>query len=258
MPLERLQKVLAARGIASRRRAEEMIAAGRVSVNGEIVREMGVKIEPAVDRIEVDGQVIPSAAPHSYLLLNKPPGYVTTVRDPHAPQTVMDLLGAFDRRVYPVGRLDRETRGVLLLTDDGDLAHALLHPSRSVEKVYEVVARGTLDAPSLAKLETGVELEDGPTAPSRVWAVERSGGRVRFRITLKEGRKRQVRRMVQAAGGRVEELRRISFGGLTAEGLPEGKWRALRPEEVEALRRAAGVSAGPESARRAKRRRNRR
>lgn len=234
---ERLQKVLASRGLCSRREAEEWIRRGRVRVNGEVIRELGVKADPESDRIEVDGRPLPEEGRRFVVVLNKPSGYVTTVRDPHAERTVMDLLVRVRGRVYPVGRLDRDSRGVLLLTNDGELAHELLHPSREVEKVYEVTAAGDLGEEALRQLSAGVELEDGPTAPARVWGVRPTASGVRFRIALVEGRKRQVRRMVQAVGGHVVELVRVSVGSVTTEGLAEGAWRYLKPEEVEALRR---------------------
>jgi 23S rRNA pseudouridine2605 synthase len=234
---ERLQKILAGRGLCSRREAEGWIAAGRVRVNGEVIRELGAKADPSADRIEVDGKPLPEEERRFVVVLNKPAGYVTTVRDPHAERTVMELLDRVRGRVYPVGRLDRDSRGVLLLTNDGALAHELLHPSRQVEKVYEVTAAGDLGDEALARLSSGVELEDGPTAPARVWGARPTASGVRFRMGLVEGRKRQIRRMVQAVGGHVVELVRVSVGPITADGLAEGAWRYLKPDEVEALRR---------------------
>ena len=235
---ERLQKVIARRGLASRREAEAWIRAGRVRVNGRVVTEMGLRVDPDTDRVEVDGRPLPPEAPRVVVLLNKPAGYVTTVRDPHAPRTVMDLLGGVAERVYPVGRLDRDTRGVLLLTNDGDLAHELLHPSRGVDKVYRVRVRGRLGRDALGRLAQGVVLDDGPTAPARVWDVRRTEGETAFRIAMHEGRKRQVRRMVEAVGARVLDLERVAFGPITAAGVPEGEWRYLAPDEVRALRKA--------------------
>lgn len=240
MAAERLQKLLSRRGLASRREAEAWIEAGRVRVNGRVVTELGTRADPEVDVVEIDGTPLPAEVAPVVVLLHKPAGYVTTVRDPHADRTVMELLEGVGRRVYPVGRLDRDTRGVLVLTDDGDLAHALLHPSKGVEKVYEVVARGDVSAEDLARLGEGVELRDGHrTQPARVSRVVRGEGRTRFRLTLKEGHKRQVREMVKAVGSRAEDLARVSFGGLTVEGLAEGQWRLLRPDEVARLRQAA-------------------
>ncbi len=250
MAAERLQKVLANRGVASRREAEAWIRAGRVRVNGRVVTEMGVRVDPDRDAIETDGRPLPAAPRRLVLVLNKPEGYVTTVRDPHADRTVMDLVGDAPGRVYPVGRLDRETKGVLLFTNDGDLAHRLLHPSRGVDKVYEVVAAGRLGPAAVDRLKRGVDLDDGRTAPARVWAVRREAGRTRFRIALHEGRKRQVRRMVGEVGGRVLDLTRVAFGPVEAAGLAEGAWRPLRPAELAALERAAGLRSAPARRRR--------
>ena len=244
MAAERLQKLLAGRGLASRREAEAWILAGRVRVNGQVVAELGARADPAVDRVEVDGRPLPPERRPLTLVLHKPKGYVTTVKDPHAERTVMELLTGLDRRVYPVGRLDLDTRGVLLLTDDGDLAHSLLHPSRGVEKVYEVTACGELTREKLEGLSRGVELRDGHvTRPSRVSDLRPTSEGFRFRLTLKEGHKRQVREMVKAVGGRVLDLTRVSFGGITAAGLEEGQWRALTSGEVEGLRRLASGEA---------------
>lgn len=249
MAAERLQKVLAGRGLASRREAESWILAGRVRVNGEVISELGSKVDPAVDVVEVDGEALPAERAPVVVLLHKPVGYVTTVKDPHAEHTVMELLTGLDRRVYPVGRLDRDTRGALVLTDDGDLAHALLHPSRGVEKVYDVWVRGELSDEALTRLSEGVELRDGHvTRSAQVSQVERGEARVRFRLTLKEGHKRQVREMVRAVGGRVADLARVSFGGITADGLPEGAWRLLTPAEVNRLRRVAAGFGGTRAA----------
>jgi 23S rRNA pseudouridine2605 synthase len=210
-----------------------------VRVNGEVVREPGTKVDPGRDRIEVDGRRVGREGPRVTVVLHKPAGYVTTVRDPHAERTVMELVGDVGCRVFPVGRLDRDTRGVLLFTNDGDLAQRLLHPSHGVEKVYEVTATGDLGAREVRLLAEGVELEEGVTAPARVWGVSRTAGGVRFRIALREGRKRQVRRMVQAVGGHVVELARIAFGPVTLRGVAEGKWRKLTWRDLAELRAAA-------------------
>lgn len=242
MAAERLQKLLSRRGLASRRAAEEWIRLGRVRVNGAVVTELGAKADPEVDRVEVDGAPLPLESAQIVVLLHKPAGYVATVRDPHAERTVMELLEGLGRRVYPVGRLDRDSRGVLLFTDDGDLAHALLHPSHGVEKIYEVTVRGDLSAEALDRLASGVELEEGTTLPTRISDVQRVAGVTRFRIALREGRKRQVRRMIRAVGTRVADLARVSFAGLTVGGLAEGQWRILRDSEVKKLRSVASTA----------------
>lgn len=242
MTLERLQKILAHRGVASRRAAEELILAGRVRVDGETVTELGAKFD-ADAVIEVDGRRIDGAREPIVVLLNKPKGYTCTVSDPHAERTVMELVDEGGRRLYPVGRLDKDSRGLLLLTDDGDLAHRLLHPSVGVEKVYEVRARGTFTPQDFEKLAKGVALEDGITAPARVEEAQSGGNRVTFRIAIHEGRKRQIRLMVRALGGHVIDLKRIQFAGIELGALPEGSWRRLRPGEVGALRKRLVQSA---------------
>ncbi|PLX43633.1 MAG: pseudouridine synthase [Deltaproteobacteria bacterium] len=237
MAEERLQKVLAARGVASRRGSEELIAKGRVRVNGEVVKEMGVKVDPDRDMIEVDGVVAGKVKGGPVVvILNKPAGYTTTVSDPHAEHTVMELVDLEGRRVYPVGRLDRESRGLLLLTDDGDLAYKLTHPSHGVEKSYRVWARGKMGQKEIERMTTGIELEDGTTAPAKVVDVRIEGQKVRFDITIKEGKKRQIRRMVRALGGHVHDLYRFSFGGIEIGDRPEGGWRHLSRRELAKLR----------------------
>lgn len=233
---ERLQKVLAARGVASRRGAEQMIADGRVCVNGVAVTTQGVKVDPDEDLIEVDGKPIAEPKRPIVIALNKPAGFVSTVSDPHADKTVMDLVKVEGRRLYPVGRLDKDTRGLLLLTDDGELANRLLHPSYEVEKVYIVKAWGELDQKSIQQLASGVRLEEGMTAPARIEDVRIEGKDVRFRIIITEGRKRQVRRMVREVGGHVNSLRRIKFAGIELGEVEEGKWRQLTRAELKELR----------------------
>ncbi len=233
---ERLQKVIAARGLASRRTAEEWIRQGRVRVDGAVVTELGVRVDPEAQTIEVDGRPLPPPPERIVVVLRKPPGYVTTRSDPHAAATVMDLVADLGASVVPVGRLDRDSRGVLLLTNDGGLVHRLLHPRSGVEKVYRVEARGRFDPRALVR---GVRLDDGPARADRVWDVERGGGTLRFRLALHGGRKRQIRRMVAALGGRVVDLEREAFGPIRADDLPEGRWRRLTADELAALDRAA-------------------
>jgi pseudouridine synthase len=237
MTTERLQKVMAHRGVASRRAAEEMIAQGRVRVDGQLITELGFKVDPDAVVIEVDGELVGEKQPPVVIMLNKPRGYVATVKDKHAEKTVMDLVNFGDRRLYPVGRLDMNSRGLLLLSDDGDLAHKLLHPSHLIEKIYEVRGRGDMTKKDMEKLSSGVDLEEGRTSPAQLEEVRMDKGRISFRIVLKEGKKRQIRRMVQALGGHVTDLRRTEFAGLTLGTLPEGHWRILSPGEVHALRK---------------------
>ncbi|NPV59852.1 MAG: rRNA pseudouridine synthase [Actinobacteria bacterium] len=228
---ERLQKVLAAAGLGSRRRCEEIISAGRVSVNGRTA-SLGDRVDPERDEISVDGVPIDPKVEKKYLLLNKPPGYVTTVRDTRGRPTVMDLVKG-EGRLFPVGRLDLETRGLLLLTNDGYLAHRVMHPSYAIDKTYLVTVEGRLGRRGLAQLREGVPLEEGVTAPARVRVLENHGGRCVLEMTIHEGRKRQVRRMCAAVGLRVTDLVRIRLGHLDLKGVEEGSYRVLSREEVE-------------------------
>ena len=224
----RLNAYLARAGIASRRKADKLIKDGRVSVNGE-AGQLNTFVEPA-DRVEVDGrQVAPQAL--AYVLLHKPAGVVTTASDPQGRPTVVGLV-AHESRVVPVGRLDVDTTGVLLLTNDGDLAHRLAHPKYEVEKVYEAIVEGEPSGDALRLLAEGVELDDGPTAPARV----RRLGPSRVELAIHEGRNRQVKRMLEAVGHPVRRLHRSRYAGLTVEGLAPADWRELADEEVRALR----------------------
>jgi 23S rRNA pseudouridine2605 synthase len=224
----RLNAYLARAGIASRRGAEALIRAGRVTVNGEVAG-LATFVE-GKDRVEVDGAEV-GPEPLTYVLLHKPAGVVTTARDPHGRPTVVGLVG-HERRVVPVGRLDADTTGVLLLTNDGPLAHRLMHPRYEVDKVYEVEVEGEPSDEALEALRRGVELDDGPTAPAE--AQRRAPSLLE--LTLHEGRKHQVKRMFAAVGYPVRRLHRSSYAGLSADGLRPGEWRELRPEEVERLR----------------------
>lgn len=232
---ERLQKLIAAAGLASRREAERWIAEGRVTVN-EIPAGLGDAADPAVDRIAVDGQPLAAAGQKFYLLLNKPVGYVTTARDPQGRPVVTDLVRDVPARVFPVGRLDLTTEGLLLLTNDGELAHRLAHPRHEVDKTYLVRVRGVLSEAIRRRLEGGIDLDDGPTAPARVEAIRASGSHTWFEITLHEGRNRQVRRMCEAVGLPVSRLKRIRFAFLDLGQLPPGGYRPLSRGEVAALK----------------------
>lgn len=237
--MERLQKVMASRGVGSRRACEELILAGRVAVNGEIVKEMGTKVGED-DIIAVDGRELTSShEPLVYLMLNKPKGCVTTVSDPQGRKTVMDLIPDVQYRVYPVGRLDFDTEGLLLLTNDGDLSYVLTHPSHGVEKTYLAVVRGTPSEEAIQQLKRGILLDDGMTSPAQVKLLKR-GSRSEILLTIHEGRKRQVRRMLQAVGHPVVSLRRIKFGPLSLNGLPPGKYRYLSTQEIWALKAQQG------------------
>jgi 23S rRNA pseudouridine2605 synthase len=232
-PGERLQKVLAQAGLGSRRACEELIADGRVTVNGEVAT-LGMRADPDVDAIEVDGARIGVREGLVHYLLNKPAGVVTTASDPQGRPTVVGLVPA-EPRVYPVGRLDADTEGLLVLTNDGELAHRLTHPSFGVDKEYLADVTGAPSRGALRRLREGVELEDGPTAPARVSLV----GDHTLRITIHEGRNRQVRRMCEAVGHPVRRLVRVRVGPLADRRLPPGEWRSLTQAEVRALERAA-------------------
>ena len=235
---ERLQKVLARAGFGSRRACEELIAEGRVRVNGEVAG-LGRRVDAATDRVEVDGEGVGVAAGLVHYLLNKPRGAVTTASDPQGRPTVVQLVPT-EPRVFPVGRLDADTEGLLLLTNDGELAHRLTHPSFGVEKEYLAEVEGTPAAAALRRLREGVELEDGPTAPAKVAAVPPRA----LRIVIHEGRNRQVRRMCEAVGHPVVRLVRTRIGPLAERGLAPGEWRALTTAEVRALSAAAGPAPG--------------
>jgi 23S rRNA pseudouridine2605 synthase len=223
----RLNAYLARSGIASRRGAEELIRAGRVRVNGEVAG-LATFVE-ASDRVELDGHPL-ALEPLAYVLLHKPAGVVTTASDPHGRPTVVELVD-LPQRVVPVGRLDADTTGALLLTNDGPLAHRLAHPRYEVDKVYEAEVEGEPDDEALRRLSEGVELEDGPTAP----AVVRRLGPSLLELTIHEGRKHQVKRMCEAAGHPVRRLHRSGYAGLTLEGVEPGRWRELTTDEVTAL-----------------------
>jgi 23S rRNA pseudouridine2605 synthase len=233
-----LQRYLALAGVASRRKAEELIVRGSVRVNGAVVRELGVVVDPAHDRVEYEGHLVAPATSHAYIVLHKPFGVVTTMHDPQGRRTVADILreGALTRRVVPVGRLDYDTAGVLLLTDDGDLAHVLTHPRYGVEKTYRATLRGRLTQEQVAALRTGVRLEEGKAAPAdlRVVAVRRTHAVVD--ITIHEGRNRQVRRMFEHVGHQVESLVRLRFGPIALGDLAPGTMREATEKEVRELR----------------------
>jgi len=238
---QRLQKLLSAAGIASRRGAEAIIVAGRVRVNGEVADTLGAKADPAVDTIEVDGKRIEPGSPRRWFALNKPVGYVTTMDDPQGRPTVVGFFPTGVAGLFPVGRLDRDTEGLLLITNDGELASCLLHPRHHVEKTYRAWVDGMPTDGNLRTLREGVQLDDGLTAPSRARLVKREGRGAVVDLTIREGRKRQVRRMFSALGHPVRRLMRTGFGPLTIEGLEPGAVRELSAAEIAALREASGT-----------------
>ena len=233
---ERLQKIISAAGLASRRQSEEWIAAGRVTVNGQVAR-LGDQADPHEDRIQIDGRPLPQPERQVTVMLNKPAGYVTTRRDPQGRPVVGELVRDIPQRLFPVGRLDLQTEGLLLLTNDGVLAQRLAHPRHQVDKTYLVKARGLLRKEDLVKLEKGIRLEDGMTAPGRVEKVRHTGSNTWFELTIHEGRNRQVRRMCETLGHPVVKLRRLRFGPLELGNLPAGRYRILSPGEVARLQK---------------------
>ena len=245
MPLERLQKIIAEAGVASRRKAEVLISSGCVQVNGQVVTELGSKADPETDHVRVNGKLLQGAQRHVYLLLNKPKGYVTTMSDPQKRPTVMDLIHGVRGRVYPVGRLDYASEGLLLLTNDGDLAHRLMKAASHVAKTYVVKVAGTPKEDAIAKLRAGVSIatDDGKrvrTGPAVVRIVKEAANPW-YEITLIEGRNRQIRRMFEAVGHHVEKINRVRYGPLALD-VPPGKFRPLTLKELERLKSASGTS----------------
>ena len=243
---ERLQKYLARAGVASRRHAEELIAAGLVTVNGEVVREQGVRVRPGRDEVRLRGELIQAPGDaHLYLMMNKPIHTMTTTDDPEGRRTVLDLLPAkwASRRVYPVGRLDWDSEGLLLLTDDGELTLRLTHPRYALPKEYIALVEGEPEPAALRRMERGLPLEGEtrPTAPARVRPLRVEGGNTWISVEIHEGRNRQVRRMFEAIGHPALRLRRVRVGPLSLGGLEPGATRELRPDEVAALRAAVGL-----------------
>jgi 23S rRNA pseudouridine2605 synthase len=247
--MERLQKILSQAGIASRRASEQLMLEGRVTVNGTAVRELGTKADPAHDDIRVDGRRVRLPERHRYLLLNKPRGYVTTRSDPHRRPTVIDLLTGVRDYVFPVGRLDYDSEGLLILTNDGALAALLTHPRYHVARVYEVRVLGVPDAYDLNRLAKGVIVDKRRTGRSEVQllnGVRRGSERRDARdatllITVREGRNRQVRKMCEAIGHPVTHLKRVAIGPIRDARLKPGQWRELRAHEIESLRKAAAL-----------------
>lgn len=234
--LERLQKVLARAGVASRRKSEELILAGKVQVNGKVVTELGVKVSNT-DRVTVEGVELVKEQ-HVYYLLYKPRGVVSTVDDEKGRKTVLDLLPYVQERIFPVGRLDYDTSGVLLLTNDGEFSYVMTHPKFGIKKKYMAKVKGIPSRESLKKLERGIELEDGKTAPAfvKLRSVDKKAGSALVEIVIHEGRNRQVRRMFDAIGFPVQKLKREEFGNITTHGLNAGESRPLTTHEMKQLR----------------------
>ena len=242
--MERLQKILSQAGIASRRASEQLMLDGRVTVNGVAVRELGTKADPSRDDIRVDGRRVKVVERHRYLLLNKPRGYVTTRSDPEQRPTVMDLLRGVTEYVYPVGRLDFESEGLLILTNDGDLAARLTHPRHGVARIYEARVLGVPDARDLERLGRGVVIDGRRTEATEVKLLPhgRDARESTLIVTIREGRNRQVRKMCDAIGHPVTHLKRTAIGPIRDTTLKPGRWRELREEEVVRLRKNASAS----------------
>jgi 23S rRNA pseudouridine2605 synthase len=232
----RLQKVIADSGLASRRKAEELISQGRVTVNGRVVCELGTKVDPARDHVKVDGRHLKPVPPQTFLMLNKPRNIMSTMNDPGGRSTIADLLPGVRMRVFPVGRLDFDSEGLVLLTNDGELAQRLLHPRHHVPKTYLIKVKGMLDGEDIGVLEKGVMLDDGRTGPAIIKKVGKATENSWLEITIFEGRKHQVKRMLEAVGHPVLKLRRVRFGPLTLGDLPTGQYRYLTDREANSIR----------------------
>ncbi|MGD0675329.1 MAG: pseudouridine synthase [Polyangiaceae bacterium] len=240
MTMVRLQKVLARAGVASRRAAEDMIVSGRVRVDGRVVTQLGTRVDGRQSRVELDGQRIVRESP-VYVMLHKPRGVVSTMHDPQGRPSVRELLGDVPARVFPLGRLDFNTSGVLLATNDGEFADGLLHPKRSVPKSYVIKVQGLMKPGDLDRWRQGVELEDGKTAPAKVKLLRHEANKTWLELTITEGRNQQIRRMGDATGFRVMRLARTSFAGIDSEGVLPGRWRYLKADELSALKKEYGV-----------------
>jgi len=232
---ERLQKILAKAGIASRRKAEELIREGKVRVDGRVVTEMGTQVDPETQKIECDGIPVTSKEKKIYILLHKPPGFLSTVHDPQGRPIVTDLLQNVKERVYPVGRLDLDTEGALLLTNDGELAQKILHPSHEVNKTYVAKVKGKPSTKKLDALTTGIVIEGRKTWPASIEVLHVEAQTSTLQIVIHEGRKRQVRKMFEAVGHPVLQLKRIAYGQLELGQLAPGKYRFLGPKDIKMI-----------------------
>jgi len=236
----RLNKFLARSGVCSRRKADLLIQSGRVSVNDTTVQKLGALIDEKTDEVTVDGKKISLQENLTYILLNKPKGYLSTVKDSFHRPTVLDLLGK-DKKVFPVGRLDQDTEGVLLLTNDGELAYRLTHPKFQIEKTYRVTVKGKMDQKILKKFKPGIKLEEGVVARGEGKILKKDEEGSVFELKLKEGMKREIKRMCQMAGFPVIDLKRTKFAHLTTRGLKKGQWRYLTEREVVSLKKMVGL-----------------
>ncbi len=232
----RLQKYMASCGVASRRKCEALIEAGKVRVGDEIVTELGFKVDPQVDKVYFEGKLIKPEEEKVYLLLNKPTGYITSVKDQFDRQTVLDLVKGIDARIYPVGRLDYDTSGLIILTNDGDMTNLVTHPSHKVEKTYVAKVRGTITKLELKKIQEGIDIGGYVTAPCRAKLIKQSGNTSTVELTIHEGKNRQVRRMFDAVDHPVLDLERIAIGRIKKGNIKVGTWRLLTESEVQYLK----------------------
>ena len=235
--MERLNKILSSAGLSSRRQADQWISAGRVAVNGHVIQKLGTTAVWGKDRITVDGKEIPKPPDKIYLMLNKPFGYICSLRDPEGRPLVTDLVQGIPQRIYPVGRLDFDSLGLLLFTNDGEWAYRLTHPKYQIPRTYKVTAEGAITDQAMHRLTDGVLLEDGPSGPSRVTLISRNERQTLIRMTIAQGRSRQVRRMLEAVGYRVVHLIRISYGNLQLGNLKSGRYRYLQDDEIGAMKK---------------------
>ena len=241
MSEERLQKILSRAGVASRRTAEQMILDGRVAVDGKIITELGTKFDVTINKIAVDGKTINYTEEKKYILLNKPKNIISSAKDDRGRKTVVDLITDISERIFPVGRLDYDTEGLILLTNDGELMNALLHPKFQINKTYLAKVTGNITKDKLEKLQNGIQLDDGLTAPAIIRVIGKSNTEAKIEITIHEGRNRQVRRMFNAIDCEVKKLKRIKFANLTIHNLKAGQYRQLNKIELENLYQMAGL-----------------
>ncbi len=233
----RLNRFLSLAGVTSRRKADLLIKSGRVEVNGRKVRSVGTSVNENKDKVKVDGLRVKWGKDSVYLLLNKPKGFLTTIRDDFKRPTVLDLIPEIKERIFPVGRLDYDTEGVLLLTNDGDLAYELTHPSFQIPRIYRVRVKGEVPEKEIKGLKKGVKVDDGSLAKGEATLLKKENEKTTLKLKLTEGKKREVKRIFKALGYKVEQLERLSFAGITTKGLKKGEWRHLLPEEVSNLRK---------------------
>ncbi|MCX7914391.1 MAG: rRNA pseudouridine synthase [Thermodesulfovibrionales bacterium] len=238
---QRIQKIIAMMGVTSRRKAEEYIQEGRVTINGKVAK-IGMKADPERDHIKLDGKLLIKHQEKVYLILNKPKGVITALSDPEGRPTIKDFLRKIKYRVFPVGRLDYHSEGLLLLTNDGELAHAILHPSNKIPKTYQVKVKGIIDQAKINKLSKGIKLEDGLTHPSEIRKISETENNSWLEVVLYEGKKRQIRRMFEAVGHPVLKLKRVKIDGIYLGDLGKGELRYLTKEEIDRLKRSVGLA----------------